>query len=169
MNLDIECAISKLPKYKLIEVGEAVLLHDNFVSIDYFGVNSILAINKMLPDDSVVNQLINDTYYCYYTSNHMNASFYRAVPTYILTNDVGKYFDQFQDNSHIQHFRDMACDADWFVPDWDDIPPNRVQSTLLGSGYYTDTYNGSASVHQLAVELDNGDHLICHFNCFYHK
>lgn len=169
MNIELECAISKILKHKLIEVKDLVGVHNNFLSIDYFGLNSIVAINKMLPDDPIVNQIIGDTYHCYYTSNHMGVKFYRVVPSYILTDDVGKYFDLFPDNYNIQMFRDMACDPEWNVPEWEHNSPTLIQRTLLGSGFVTDSFNGSPDVREIAVKLDNGDHLVCFFNCFFHK
>lgn len=169
MNLDIECAISSLDKSKLIKIENIADAPDNFLSLDYFMGNSILAIKKLLPNDSVVKEILADLYNCYYTSSHLGAKFYRVVPTYILSNDVGKYFDLFPDNWNIKLYREMACDPEWNIPDWKDIKPNSVQKTLLGSGYYTDSFNGSADVNTLAVQLDNGDHLVCFFNCFFHK
>jgi len=169
LRLDMECAITSLPKNKLMDVEVAANLHNNFVSLDYFSENGLYALKQLLPDDSVVKTLLSDRYNCVYSTEMLGAQFFRAVPDMILTDDVGKYFDKFPDNPRVKMFREMACDDDWNKPDWNDMKPSAIQRSFLGSGYISTVFNGHADVSHFAVPLDNGDHLICYFNCFYHK
>ena len=81
-----------------------------------------------------------------------------------------KYFDMLPTQYRCHIFREMGCDPEWNVPiDWDEITPNSIEKTLLGSGYYTSHMFGHSGVRPIAVKLKNGDHLVCFFNCFYHK
>lgn len=171
IELDIECAISNIPKDKLMSVADAVAKHGNFCSTNYFAMNGINFLEQMMPDDSIAKLIVGDRYSCYYTSHHLGTKFYRAVPTYILSDNIEKYFDHHlvREKVRIQMCREMACDPEWFVPDWGDLEANPIDRTLLGSGYVDDCDWGHSSIKQMAVELDNGDHLICHFNCYYSK
>ena len=63
----------------------------------------------------------------------------------------------------------MACDPTWNIPKWNYLKPNSIEQTLLGSGYYTSTFDGYSDVSIMATKLDNDDILVSYFNCFYHK
>lgn len=123
-------------------------------------LNSILSLEEgsvfeSLRKAGIDTSSFEQTYLCPYSG----LEFYSLVPMFLISNDLSLYIKRTE-------FNDMAFDKEWM---WDRQDPNNLfnpsdlNKSMLGSGY---TYgcnisDGSNQYLLVAIELDNGDKLIC--------
>ena len=92
-----------------------------------------------------------------YTCPHSEMDFYSLVPLYLLSDDLNKYPVEFSG---------MSKDKEW---NWDRCYNDKgylydnIDKAMLGTGYtlWTNAGDGSNDYLTVAVELENGDKIIC--------
>jgi len=94
-----------------------------------------------------------------YTCPHSGLEFYSLIPYKLISTDLSIYMEETSSNA-------MAFDKEWQW-DYEDhkelFKPSRLISSMIGSGYtcLTNYNDGSGDYIKVAIELENGDYLIC--------
>ena len=127
----------------------------------------------MLGGDS--NFRLNVMYQCPWSDN----LYYWFVPVVLITKNVDSLADWLEDSKVPNYKRDMIMDTGWtermvvneFFDENDSLDPTGVQRIDLGHGYTTGTLpnDGSGSLHDGTVALNNGDMLAGKVWVWYNK
>lgn len=143
------------------------------IALDVVSLNPWRALQRMGIDAEELKA--SCTYTCPITDREYTA----CVPDHIVTRDPTPYMEPIPN-----HYREMTEDLDWMrnhVLDdvynrtsramWYDRHVNKLLACLIGPGYthYISAWDGSNSVEVAAVELDNGDEIVCHHLVWYNK